>query len=476
MVGSLSKQVIESKERVRTALKNCGISLPIGRITVNISPVEQKKDGVNFDLAIAVGLLCNMGILDYKEYKDYIIIGELGLNGDIKSLRGVLPIVNKMRKEGFKKFIIPRQNRNETIIFDDIEVILVDNISDFVEDNLITCRSDDDFVHDTAVFNGKDSMLKKNKIDFSDIIGQENVKRAVMIAVSGWHNMLMTGVPGAGKSMIASRIPTVMPKMSLEEQIEVSSIQSICGLLEEGKLSQERPYCSTHHTISIPALIGGGNSPQPGKVTIAHKGVLFLDELPEFYPNVIDSLRQPLEEKIVRINRLCGSFVFPADFLLIAAMNPCKCGYYPDRNKCNCSIPDIKKYLSKVSGPILDRIDLNVEISRTKLDNSIYNNDNIYLDSRTMKARIINTINIQRNRQGNVLNSNLSNKEIRKYCKLDKESDEFLKRAYENLNLSMRGYFKIIKVARTIADLEEKEDINIEHIKEALGYRVSDIR
>lgn len=468
MVGLLASEVRESKERVRAALHNVGINLPIGRITVSLSPANVRKEGSGFDLPIAVSLLCIMGIIDYEYFKEFTVLGELGLDGVVKQVRGVLPIVNMLRKKGIKKFIIPKKNINELIIFDDIEFIAIEHISELLgeyKNNLL--KSDD---VKCLYYNKEKNDKKNNAEDFSDIIGQESAKRAIMISVAGWHNLLMMGSPGVGKSMIASRVPSVMQKMTLEERIEVSEIQSICGKLEDG-LVTKRPFSAPHHSVTNSALIGGGNYPKPGEITIAHKGVLFLDELPEFNQNVLNSLRQPMEERVVKIVRNSGRYVFPADCLVIAAMNPCRCGYYPDRNRCMCSLKDIKNYVSKVNGPILDRIDMEIEVSRVKnpMDLDRINN----MSSKQMSDIIKSAIDIQFRRQGSVFNGRLTTKEIQKYCALDKESVDFMMQAYEKFNLSMRGYYKIIKVARTIADIEESKNIKIEHLIEALGYRIS---
>ncbi len=500
MVGLLSSEVREARERVRTALKNSGEDIPLGRITVNLSPADRRKEGTGFDLPIAVSLLCAMGRLPASEFEHTLVIGELGLDGEIKGVRGILPIVHRAGKNGITQCIVPKENEKEGSVFSDIRVCSFQSLRDLIkyfDDN--SQNRCDDYSSVSMIQRGAESEQpnvsgyraddlregasqnnNRHGEDFSQIIGQEAAKRALMIAVAGWHNILMIGPPGVGKSMLASRIPTIMPPLTMEERIEVSGIHSICGLLPENGLIDVRPFSSPHHTVTAAALIGGGRVPRPGEITIAHKGILFLDELPEFQPSVLESLRQPLEEKAVKIHRMGGSYIFPADCLLAAAMNPCKCGYYPDRSKCNCSEHDISAYLSRISGPLLDRIDMSVEVSA--VDKKEFDvtgvgkyNDKI-LTSKKMRELICRAAAFQRERQGEKLNGSLSVDDIRKYCVLDRESADFMKEAYERFELSMRGYYKIIKTARTIADLEGSEKIMINHLAESLAYRVSDIK
>lgn len=479
MVGLLSSEVREAKERVRTALKNSGINMPIGRITINLSPADRRKEGTGFDLPIAISIMCIIGLLDYEFIKDFLVVGELGLDGEVKPIRGILPIVNMARRYGIKKIIISNKNLKEAVIFDDIEIIAVDYLEELIKvkdlSNLLISSKKYrmDFLNNNHEGNETNNSYEVNKNeDFSDIIGQEAVKRVIIVAVAGWHNLLMTGAPGVGKSMLASRIPSIMPGLSMEERIEISEIHSICGLLEDGRLLDKRPFSAPHHMVTGSALIGGGKIPRPGEITIAHKGILFLDEFPEFNPYVINMLRQPLEEKVVKINRNSGSFVFPADCLMVAAMNPCRCGYYPDRNKCNCMINEVKKYRARINGPILDRIDLNIEVSGTSFNDILNTKSNI--SSKDMLESVNKALDIRRERQQDKFNSKLSSDEIKRYCSLDKESSEFMKSAYEKFNLSMRGYYKVIKVARTIADIEGDENINVNHLMEALAYRIKE--
>lgn len=542
MVGLLASEVKESKERVRTALKNSGEDIPIGRITVNLSPADRRKEGTGFDLPIAVSLLCAMGRIDYKRFQSCIVIGELGLDGEIKPVRGILPIVTMAHRLGIEGIIVPAENREEAMIFDGIRVKSCVNLRELIEwDGRYEIHSENDR-HNVGSDNirkveegGIAGRNKKkyrdirkdrgNKKDYSQIMGQEFVKRAVTIAAAGWHNILMIGAPGVGKSMIASRIPGIMPELTLEERLEITSIHSICGILKAGGLVDSRPFSAPHHSITSVALIGGGRNPMPGEITIAHNGVLFLDELPEFQANVLEALRQPLEDREVKINRITGRFVFPANCLLVAAMNPCRCGYYPDRNRCNCSESEVRNYMARISGPMLDRMDMCVEVPRvdiSEIDNDISMSDtvvlssvsaysivsdkvisdirsldnhqckdinedkinvskecsqmNMSLSSADMKAMVEKAVLMRQSRGQTRNNSQLGIDDIRRYCVLDKDGCRFIKQAYNKFNLSMRGYYKIIKVARTIADMEGEEYISVTHLSEALAFRMSDMK
>lgn len=466
MVGLLSSEVREARERVRTALKNMGQQLPYGRITINLSPADRKKEGVAFDLAIAVSLLVSMKVIRQDKIKDFLIIGELGLNGDIKAVKGILPIIIMAKQQGFKYCMIPFDNKAEGEVINDIIVVPVKNLQEVKEYfNQHTKIS----LFDSKVLLEDITSNINDLKDFSDINGHEYSKRAVTVAAAGRHNILFIGSPGSGKTMIASRIPGIMPDMTMEERIEISSIHSVCGLLNEKGLIRQRPFRAPHHSITLAALIGGGIYPKPGEITLAHGGVLFLDELPEFQPRVLDALRQPIEEKEIRIVRNGGNYQFPSDCMFVAAMNPCRCGFYPDRNKCNCSIIDVKNYLGKISGAFQDRLDMCIEVSRQSLEEVKQKQKS----SKSIKEEINKAIAIQKNRNNGKLNSQLTTSDIKKYCILETSCSHFMQEAYGKFSLSMRGYYKVIKVARTIADLENSTNIKIHHLAEALGYRNS---
>lgn len=470
MVGLLSSEVREARERVRSAIKNSGESLPMYRVTVNLSPADRRKEGTGYDLPIALALLCAMGRINVSKFENTLIMGELGLDGNINRVNGILPIINMAKRLGFDRCVIPKANSSEARYAEGIKVYTFSTLKEVIEYFSCNNNQEEHLISDDS----SDEIIEDRIKDFSDIYGQESVKRAIIIAVSGWHNMLMIGAPGVGKSMLACRVPYIMMEMSEEEKREVLNIQSVCGLIGNNDYILKRPYSAPHHTITKAALIGGGKEPSPGEITVAHKGVMFLDELPEFSPVVLDSLRQPLEEKIVKIHRVNSNYEFPADCLIIAAMNPCKCGYYPDRNRCKCSETDVMNYLNRVSGPIIDRIDMSVEVPRVEAKDigNLENN----MTSREMKEVVERAVKRQRSRQNGKYNSQLSTDEIRKYCKLGREETDFMKDAYTKFGLSMRGYYKIVKIARTIADIEETDSININHLAESLGYRLSENR
>lgn len=474
MVGSLSGEVREARERVTASMKNAGLSIPPKHVTINLSPADLKKEGTAYDLPIAVGMLEAFGYFPAGKAKDILFLGELGLNGEIRPVRGVLPIVREAAKLGIKECIVPEANAAEGAVIPDIivrgaislEQVLCFLLSEGQERESMIPQmkvSLEELLHGQEVFQG---------IDFAEVRGQETAKRAAMIAAAGFHNLLMLGPPGAGKSMIAKRIPGIMPAMSLEESLEVTAIYSVAGKLGDRPLISQRPFQSPHHTISATALTGGGILPRPGIISLSHRSVLFLDELPEFQRNSIDSLRQPLEDKKIQIARVSGNLTYPADFMLVCAMNPCPCGYFPDRNKCRCTQPQIKQYLGKVSGPILDRIDLCVELQG--VDIKSLHQMKAGESSAKMREEVERVRKLQEERfqGGNYrFNGDIQAADIDKYCPLGDEELRYMEKLYEELGLSARSYHRIRKVARTIADLAGEEKIRTEHLLEAAMYR-----
>ena len=469
MVGYLSSSVKEASERVRTALKNSGFTFPPKRITVNLSPADIKKDGAGFDLPIALAILLSSGLSPEVSLDETLVLGELGLNGDLKPIPGVLPMVFHAAENGIRSCIVPKENVEEAALVKGLSVIGAATLNEAV-----------DYISGALKIKPVQNLCdrlyespQELKIDFSDIHGQETLKRGMEIAAAGFHNVLMTGAAGAGKSMLAKRLPTIMPRLSVEESIEVTKIYSTLGLLSErGALVTERPFRSPHHTVSSFALVGGGVNPRPGEVSLAHNGVLFLDELPEFGKNALEVLRQPIEDRKVTISRVNASYIFPADFMLVCAMNPCPCGHFPDRKRCRCTPVMIKKYQSRVSGPLLDRIDINMEVKPVKSDDIFAEGNGER--SEIIRARVEDARMIQKRRYENdgiFFNSQLEGNLIKKFIRLDPEEEALLKQVFTEKELSARGTHRILKLSRTIADLSGSERIKREHLMEAIFYR-----
>lgn len=471
MVGYLSSEVKEAGERVRTAIRNAGYNIPAKRIVINLAPVEVRKRGASFDLPMAVALLVSMSLVQGNRLKDTLIIGELSLDGSVRRVSGVLPIVDAAKKEGVKTCIVPIMNLKEGKVIEGINIIGVSHLKEVCE-----YLNGSSVKESGLVKGGKAKATKSRDLNYSEVKGQKLLKRATEIAVSGKHNILYIGPPGSGKTMIAKRIPTILPSMSKKEQIEITKIYSVLGKIDsEQPLLQDRPFRNVHHTITKAALIGGGRIPVPGELSLAHEGVLFLDELTEFQKSVIEVLRQPIEEKEIKIIRSQGNYVFPADAMIVSAMNPCPCGNYPDYNKCRCTEGQIRSYLSKVSGPFLDRTDICVEAIRVDYETLVGEVEEE--SSEVIRERVRHVREIQKKRYTGIgisTNEQMGKLEIEKFCKLTDGGEEIMKKAFTKLSLTARSYYKILKVARTIADMDGCDDIAERHLREAIGYRVVD--
>lgn len=472
LVGLPDSAVKESHERIVSALQVNGYKFPTCQIVINMAPADIRKEGSSYDLPLAIGILAATGTINSDKLGKYLLIGELSLDGSLQPVKGALPIAIAARAQGFEGFILPKQNAREAAVVNNLQVYGVDNITEVID-----------------FFNGKKKLIPtivntreefyQNQInfpfDFSDVKGQENVKRALEVAAAGGHNLIMIGAPGSGKSMMAKRLPSILPPLSLGESLETTKIHSVAGKLnKDSSLIATRPFRSPHHTISQVAMVGGGASPQPGEISLAHNGVLFLDELPEFNRSVLEVLRQPLEDRQITISRAKYTLNYPASFMLVASMNPCPCGYYnhPTRN-CVCNPGQVQKYLNKISGPLLDRIDIQIEIVPVPFEK--ISEQQPGESSASIRERVIRARQIQTERFANYprihCNAQMTSKLLHQYAQPDSQGLQLLKNAMTRLNLSARAYDRILKVARTIADLEGSESIRPQHLAEAIGYR-----